>query len=148
LYFASCRVSNVAACLEVPCNPRLERQAYAAIPQPAAEWPPFLIERNSASPGRMHARAIQRSSVATSPGLFSRGTSIVAGSVGVLDRSSTISTASAVSRKYPSLPLPSWEIEGARLRLAEAMLSVATEGSTDVAALKAGALQAMAMHYR
>jgi len=40
------------------------------------------------------------------------------------------------------------EIEGARLRLAEAMLSVTTEDSTDVAALKAGALQAMAMDYR
>jgi len=39
------------------------------------------------------------------------------------------------------------EIEGARLRLAEAILSVTTEDSTDVAALKAGALQAMAMDY-
>src|SRR5688572_26967192 len=36
----------------------------------------------------------------------------------------------------------------ARLKLAEAMLSVANDGSTDVAALKAGALQAMAMDYR
>ena len=36
------------------------------------------------------------------------------------------------------------QVENARLRLAEAMLSVATEGSTDVGALKAGALQAMA----
>jgi hypothetical protein len=33
------------------------------------------------------------------------------------------------------------EIESARLRLAEAMLSIATEGSTDVAALKAGTFQ-------
>ena len=33
------------------------------------------------------------------------------------------------------------QIENARLKLAEAMLSVATDGSTDVAALKAGALQ-------
>jgi len=40
------------------------------------------------------------------------------------------------------------EIEGARLRLAEAILSVTTEDSMDVAALKAGALQAMAMDYR
>jgi hypothetical protein len=40
------------------------------------------------------------------------------------------------------------EIEGARLKLANAMLSVAAEGSTDVAALKAGALQAMALDYR
>jgi hypothetical protein len=40
------------------------------------------------------------------------------------------------------------EVESARLRLAEAMLSVATDGSTDVAALKAGALQAMAKDYR
>ena len=39
------------------------------------------------------------------------------------------------------------EIEGARLRLAEAMLSVATESSTNVATLKAGALQALAMDY-
>jgi hypothetical protein len=37
-------------------------------------------------------------------------------------------------------------IESARLRLAEAMLSIATEDSTNVAALKAGALQAMALH--
>jgi hypothetical protein len=40
------------------------------------------------------------------------------------------------------------EVETARRRLAEAMLSVATEGSTDVAALKAGAIRAMAMDYR
>jgi hypothetical protein len=40
------------------------------------------------------------------------------------------------------------EVESARLMLAEAMLSIATEGSTDVAALKAGALQAMALDYR
>jgi len=40
------------------------------------------------------------------------------------------------------------QVENARLRLAEAMLSIATEGSTDVAALKAGALQAMALDYR
>ena len=40
------------------------------------------------------------------------------------------------------------QVENARLRLAEAMLSVATEDSKDVAALKDGALQAMAMDYR
>jgi hypothetical protein len=40
------------------------------------------------------------------------------------------------------------QIEGARLRLAEAMLSVATEDSSDVASLKAGALQAMVRDYR
>ena len=40
------------------------------------------------------------------------------------------------------------KIECARLRLAEAILSVTTEDSTDVAALKSGALQAMAMNYR
>jgi len=40
------------------------------------------------------------------------------------------------------------EIEAARLRLAEAMMSVATEDSTDVVALKAGALQAMALENR
>ena len=39
------------------------------------------------------------------------------------------------------------EVEAARLRLAEAVLSVAAEDSTDVAALKDGALQAMAMEY-
>jgi hypothetical protein len=40
------------------------------------------------------------------------------------------------------------EVESARLRLAEAILSVTTEDSADVAALKAGALQAMALDYR
>jgi hypothetical protein len=40
------------------------------------------------------------------------------------------------------------EIERARLRLAKAVLCVATDGSTDVAALKSGTLQAMAMYYR
>lgn len=45
-----------------------------------------------------------------------------------------------IGGNFSSLPV---EIEAARLRLAEAMLSVATEDSTDVAALKAGALQAM-----
>ena len=40
------------------------------------------------------------------------------------------------------------QIEDARLKLAEALLSLATDGSTDVAALRAGALQAMAMDYR
>jgi hypothetical protein len=39
------------------------------------------------------------------------------------------------------------EIESARLRLAEAVLSIANEDSTDVAALKAGALQVMARDY-
>jgi hypothetical protein len=39
------------------------------------------------------------------------------------------------------------EAEDARLRLAEAMLSVATEGSTDSIALKADALDAMARRY-
>jgi len=40
------------------------------------------------------------------------------------------------------------EIEIARLRLAEAVLSAATEGSTDVAKLKAGALHTMLLDYR
>jgi hypothetical protein len=40
------------------------------------------------------------------------------------------------------------QIENARLGLAEALLSIAIEGATDVAALKAGALHAMAMRYR
>ena len=39
-------------------------------------------------------------------------------------------------------------IETARLRLAAAMLSVASEESRDVEALKAGALQALVMDYR
>ena len=39
------------------------------------------------------------------------------------------------------------ELENARLMLAEALLSIATEDSTDVAALKASALQKMAMDY-
>jgi hypothetical protein len=37
------------------------------------------------------------------------------------------------------------EVEAARLRLAEAVLSVATEDSTDVAALKSAALRSMLM---
>lgn len=40
------------------------------------------------------------------------------------------------------------QIESARLRLAEAMLSIASDGSIDVKALKDGALQAMALDYR
>jgi hypothetical protein len=40
------------------------------------------------------------------------------------------------------------QIENARIRLAEALLSLASEDNTRVAALKAGALQAMAMDYR
>jgi len=40
------------------------------------------------------------------------------------------------------------EVEAARLMLAEAMLSVVTEGDTDVAALKDRAIEAMAKHYR
>jgi hypothetical protein len=40
------------------------------------------------------------------------------------------------------------DIEKARLRLAHALLSVASEDSRDVQALKAGALQAMALGYR
>ena len=50
-----------------------------------------------------------------------------------------------IADHFGTIPI---EVESARLRLAEAMLSVATEGSTDVAALKAGALQAMALDYR
>jgi hypothetical protein len=40
------------------------------------------------------------------------------------------------------------QIESARLRLADAIISVTAEGSTDVTALKNGALQAMALDYR
>ena len=39
-------------------------------------------------------------------------------------------------------------VEAARLNLAEAMLSVATDGDTDVAALKDRAIEAMAKRYR
>ena len=40
------------------------------------------------------------------------------------------------------------QIENARLTLAEALLSIAAEDSTNVAALKNGALQAMALNYK
>ena len=40
------------------------------------------------------------------------------------------------------------DIEVARTKLAEAVLSVATEGADDVEALKTGALEAMAKSYR
>ena len=55
---------------------------------------------------------------------------------------------SGLDRDQCKLQHPSSEIEAARLRLAEAMLSIATEGNTDVAALKIGALRAMALDYR
>jgi hypothetical protein len=41
-----------------------------------------------------------------------------------------------------------YDIERARMRLAEAVLSVAADDACDVEALKNGALQAMALHYR
>lgn len=50
-----------------------------------------------------------------------------------------------IAGRFGTIPI---EVESARLRLAEATLSVAIEGSTDVDALKAGALQAMALDYR
>jgi hypothetical protein len=40
------------------------------------------------------------------------------------------------------------QVDDARLRLAEAVLSIANEDSTNVAALKIGALQAMALDYK
>jgi hypothetical protein len=40
------------------------------------------------------------------------------------------------------------DIERARMRLAEALLSIANEDSRDVEALKNGALQVMAVRYR
>ena len=40
------------------------------------------------------------------------------------------------------------DIERARMRLATALLSVASEDSRDIEALKRGALQAMALSYR
>ena len=50
-----------------------------------------------------------------------------------------------IARYFGGSPV---EIEAGRLKLAQAVLSVATEGSTDVSALKTGALLAMAMNYR
>jgi hypothetical protein len=50
-----------------------------------------------------------------------------------------------IAGHFGTLPI---EVESARLRLADAMLSVAMEGSTDIAALKAGALQAITSDYR
>ena len=50
-----------------------------------------------------------------------------------------------IADRFGTIPI---EVESARLRLAEAILSVAIEGSTNVAALKVGALQAMALDYR
>jgi hypothetical protein len=50
-----------------------------------------------------------------------------------------------IASNFGTLPI---EVESARLKLADAMLSVATEGSTDIASLKSGALQAMASDYR
>jgi hypothetical protein len=49
-----------------------------------------------------------------------------------------------IAGNFGTLPI---EVESARLRLADAVLSVATEDSTDVAALKCGALQAMTSDY-
>jgi hypothetical protein len=48
-----------------------------------------------------------------------------------------------IAGNFGTLPI---EVESARLKLADAMLSVATEGSTDIAALKS-ALQAIASDY-
>jgi hypothetical protein len=50
-----------------------------------------------------------------------------------------------ISANYGSDPT---DIEKGRLRLAEAMLSVAAEDSRDVEALRRGALEAMALDYR
>src|SRR5262245_58950300 len=50
-----------------------------------------------------------------------------------------------IASHFGNTPL---EIESARMRLAEAILSIATEDSTDVAVLQAGALPALAMVYR
>jgi hypothetical protein len=40
-----------------------------------------------------------------------------------------------------------YDIERARMRLAEAVLSIASEDSRDVTTLKIGGLEAMALHY-
>lgn len=50
-------------------------------------------------------------------------------------------------RIAPSFSDVPGEIEAVRIRLAQAILSVATEGSTDVVALKANALYVMARQY-
>ncbi|MGE0768968.1 MAG: hypothetical protein AB7L90_21200 [Hyphomicrobiaceae bacterium] len=51
----------------------------------------------------------------------------------------------SIAHKYQDVPK---RTEAARLALAKAVLSVASETSTDAEALKTGALQAMAMDYR
>jgi hypothetical protein len=51
----------------------------------------------------------------------------------------------AIAGNFGNDPL---DIEKARTRLAHALLSIANEESRDVAALKTGALEAMALAYR
>jgi len=53
----------------------------------------------------------------------------------------------AWARIAPTFGNLAQEIEAARLRLAEAMLSVATEGNTNIADLKDRAIEEMAKHY-
>jgi hypothetical protein len=50
-----------------------------------------------------------------------------------------------IARNFGDTPT---QIENTRLRLAEALLSIAAEDSTDVTVLKNGALQAMALDYK
>ena len=54
----------------------------------------------------------------------------------------------AWSRMAPTFGNIPQEVEAARLRLAEAMLSVATEGNTNIADLKDRAIAAMAKKFR
>ena len=54
----------------------------------------------------------------------------------------------AWARMAPTFGNIPQEVETARLSLAEAILSVATEGDTDVSALKDRAIEAMAMDFR
>jgi len=53
----------------------------------------------------------------------------------------------AWARMAPTFGNIPQEVETARLRLAEAMLSVATEGNTDIADLKVRAIAAMAKQF-
>src|SRR5690242_19101353 len=86
------RFTCVAAAFEIARDTCLERQTDAAVLEPLADVAALFDRPEQGSPGFMLETMIQRSSAATRPGLFSRGTSTVAGSVRAFERSSTIST--------------------------------------------------------
>ena len=93
------RLPSVATGLEVAGNARLERQAHATIPEPPPDMA-ALFDRPEQWLARADARdedpALERGDQAR---VVLAGTSTVAGSVRALDRRSTISTASFVSRR-------------------------------------------------